>query len=150
MSLVKKFVQLNFAPRYTDAGLLLFRIVIGVNLFLKHGWFKLALFGNPAAKFPDPFHLGIQATLVFAFLSDGIGAILVVLGLGTRAATLIMTANLLVAWGMVYQFHYFPPASATTEELAFYLGSVIALTFTGPGKYSLDYKLSGDLGVAAK
>jgi putative oxidoreductase len=138
---MNSLLRLNFAPRYIDLGLLIFRIVIGVNLFLKHGWFKIALFGNPAARFPDPFHIGVQLTLAIAFLSDGIGSTLVVLGLATRIATVIMAANLAVAWGGVYGFHYFPPAPAITEELALYLGSVIALGFTGPGRFSLDAKL---------
>jgi uncharacterized membrane protein YphA (DoxX/SURF4 family) len=138
---MNKLLRLNFAPRYIDLGLLVFRLVIGVNLFIKHGWFKIALFGNPAARFPDPFHIGVQLTLVFAFLSDGIGSVCVVLGLMTRLFTVIMAVNLAVAWGGVYGFHYLAPVPPITEELAIYLGSVIALGLTGPGRISLDAKL---------
>jgi uncharacterized membrane protein YphA (DoxX/SURF4 family) len=52
-----------------------------------------------------------------------------------------MAVNLAVAWGGVYGFHYFAPAPTITEELALYLGSVIALGLTGPGRISLDAKL---------
>jgi putative oxidoreductase len=144
---VKKLFERICAPQYTDLGLLLFRLVIGVNLFLKHAWFKVALFGNPEARFPDPFHLGVQLTVAIAFLSDGVGSILVILGLLTRPATLFMACNLAVAWGMVYHFNYFAPAPATTEELALYLGGVIALFFSGPGRLSLDAKLWGRTGA---
>jgi putative oxidoreductase len=68
-------------------------------------------------------------------LSDGIAAILLLLGLGTRLAALVMIVNLTVAWGGVYGFKIEP---TNGELLALFLGGTIAVALAGPGRYSLD------------
>ena len=124
--------------RNIDIGLLILRIVVGVNLFVKHGLFKIPLLLAANPQFPDPFHLGVKPTLAFAFLSDGICSILMVLGLGTRYAAAIMAINLTVAWGMVYGFSIRP---ANGELLTLFLAGVVAVGLMGPGRYALDGRL---------
>ena len=131
-------VRRNFGPFYTDLGLLVLRIAVGVCLIVEHGLFKIPLLFQDAPQFPDPLGLGTRLTVMFAFLSDGICASLMVLGLATRFAALIMIVNLTVAWGMVYGFQIEP---ANGELLALFLGGTIALGLMGPGRYSLDAKL---------
>jgi uncharacterized membrane protein YphA (DoxX/SURF4 family) len=41
-----------------DWGLLILRVWFGGNLFIKHGWEKLANFSQLAQHFPDPIHIG--------------------------------------------------------------------------------------------
>jgi putative oxidoreductase len=137
---MNKFARFNLPPLSIDLGLLVFRIAWGLDLLAKHGLFKIPLlFGSGNPQFPDPFHLGVRATLAFAFLSDGICSVLAVFGLATRFAAVIMIVNLTVAWGMVYGFSVTPP---TGELLALYLGGAITLLLTGPGRFSLDAKLA--------
>ena len=126
---------MNFGPWNTDLGLLVLRLAFGIGLFIEHGLFKIPLLFDPAAQFPDPLGLGVKFTVMFAFLSDGICAVLMLLGAATRFAALIMIINLTVAWGAVYGFQIEP---ANGELLFLYLGGAIALGLTGPGRYSLD------------
>jgi putative oxidoreductase len=133
--MLNQLFRLNFAPVSVDAGLLVLRIAIGVCLFVEHGLFKIPLLFNPAAQFPDPLGLGVAFTVAFAFLSDGIGSILMLLGLATRFAAVIMIVNLVVAWGMVYGFQIEP---ANGELLALFIGGTIAVGLAGPGRYSID------------
>ena len=131
-----KFFQFNSRPISVDLGLLIFRVVFGVDLFVKHGLFKIPLLlGSATPQFPDPFHLGTRLTIAIAFLSDGICSLLAVIGLGTRIASVIMILNLTVAWGMVYKFSVAQP---TGEMLALYLAGAVTLFLTGPGRFSID------------
>ena len=132
---MNSFAKLNFEPRFIDAGLLVLRVAVGICLFVEHGLFKIPLLFQDAPQFPDPLLLGTRLTVAFAFLSDGIGAILALIGFATRVAVVIMIVNLTVAWGMVYQFRIEP---ANGELLALFLGGVAAIGLMGPGRYSVD------------
>lgn len=121
-------------------GLLLLRLVFGINLFLRHGMEKLTHFHQMAAHFPDPIHIGSHASLIYAMISDSICSLLVVLGLGTRVAALVIAVNLGVAFWLVHH-HAFGPAHS--ELVLVYLGGFLALMFTGGGAFSLDMKLWG-------
>ena len=132
---MNSLVKLNFEPRFIDAGLLVLRIAVGTCLFVEHGLFKIPLLFQDAPQFPDPLLIGTRLTVAFAFLSDGIGAILALIGFATRVAVVIMIVNLTVAWGMVYQFRIEP---ANGELLALFLGGVAAIGLMGPGRYSVD------------
>jgi putative oxidoreductase len=136
---MNQLLRLNSSPLYPDAALLVLRIALGVCLFVEHGLFKIPLLGNPTAQFPDPLGLGVTFTVAFAFLSDGICSVLMLLGFATRFAALIMLVNLTVAWGVVYGFQIEP---ANGEILALFLGGVITVILAGPGRYSLDAALA--------
>jgi hypothetical protein len=80
----------------TSYGLLVLRLA-GLSLFLKHGWEKLSGYSTMVQHFPDPIHVGAHAGLAFALLSDGICSVLVLIGLATRPAAVVILINLL-AW----------------------------------------------------
>jgi hypothetical protein len=67
---------LRIAPLSFDAGLLIFRIMVGVCLFIKRGWLKFAPLDQVAPKFPDPFYVGVKLTIVIALISDALGSVL--------------------------------------------------------------------------
>lgn len=97
-------------------------------------------FSQMAAHFPDPIHIGSHASLIYALISDGICSVLVVLGLGTRVAALVVAVDVGVAFCLV---HRYPFANGHGELLLLYIGGFLALIFTGAGSYSLDGKLWG-------
>lgn len=130
------FLELGFLPINHDLALLVLRIMMGVPLFLKHGLEKITNFSQMAAHFPDPVHIGPVPSLAFAMFSDAICSLLIILGLGTRLAALIVAINLVVAFSLVHRFAFFGPHNG---ELAFvYLGECLTLLIAGGGRFSLD------------
>lgn len=121
-----------------DAGLFLLRIVAGLVLLYGHGFEKLTvIFTGQEIKFMDPIGLGAIPSFYMAGFAEGICAILLVLGLFSRFASLILSINFLV----IFILHAFMLGDGfqILELRIFYLATFIALTLTGPGKFSLDY-----------
>jgi putative oxidoreductase len=128
-----------YSPDRFDWGLLCLRVWFGMSLFLKHGWEKPTNFARMSQHFPNPLHIGAVPSLVFALISDAICSILVVLGLGTRWAALLVFINIFVAWSFVHHFQFFGRGADHEEAVVLYLGAFLALAIIGPGRISLDY-----------
>jgi len=113
-------------------------------MFLKHGAEKLLTFSVMrqvwVANGFDPVHIGAVPSLLFAALSDVICTLLVVFGLFTRFAALIMMVNLIVAWQIVHHGMFFG-RDPHGEVIVLYLGGALCLICGGAGKYSLDAKM---------
>jgi len=137
----RKLFRRKASPSRVDAALLVLRLAAGASLFLKHGTEKLFRFHAMAAHFPNPLHIGPVPSLIFALLSDGICSLLVVFGLATRWAALIVFVNIGVAWAFVHRFAFFGPQGAHGELIVLYLAAMLAIFLAGPGKYSIDAAL---------
>jgi putative oxidoreductase len=122
----------------TSYGLLVLRLA-GLSLFLKHGWEKLSGYSTMVQHFPDPIHVGAHAGLAFALLSDGICSVLVLIGLATRPAAVVILINLLVAFSFVHHAAYF--SNPHVELVVLLLLIFATLLFTGPGRFSVDARL---------
>jgi len=133
---MRRLLALDFIPRSVDVGLLLLRIWLGGTLFLKHGLEKLTGFSQMAAHFPNPLHIGVVPSLAFALLSDAICSILIVLGVATRLAALIVAINTAVAFAFVHHLRFFGQGNGELPWL--YLGGSLALLFAGAGRFSVD------------
>ena len=119
-------------------GLLILRLVFGLVLIYGHGFEKMAVvLSGQEIQFMDPIGIGASTSYYMAAFAEGVCAILLILGLFSRIATLILSINFLV----VFIFHAFMIGDGfdVLELRFFYLFSFIALTLTGPGKMSLDY-----------
>lgn len=136
MHWMNKFVRLGFVPRHFDFGVLVLRVVFGLTLCVVHGWSKVVHFSDMAGHFPDPLHIGSKFTLLFAILSDLICSLLIVLGLGTRWAALIVAINTGAAFAIVHKFSLFGPHSG--ELALLFCTWALAILIFGPGRYSLD------------
>jgi putative oxidoreductase len=136
MARMNKFVRLGFIPRHFDLGLLLLRVVFGLTLCVVHGWTKIIHYSDMASRFPDPLHIGSQFTLMFAILSDLVCSLLIVLGLATRWAALIVAINTGAAFVLVHHATLFGPHSGELPLL--FCTWAVALLIMGPGRYSLD------------
>jgi putative oxidoreductase len=134
--------RLSTVPGSHDLGLLALRLVAATSLFLKHGLEKLFTFHAMAGHFPNPLHVGAVPSLVFAMIADGICMPLLILGLATRWAALWELVNLLVAWAFVHHFQFFGHGADHGELIVLYIGVMITLALAGPGKYSIDARLS--------
>ncbi len=92
------------------------------------------------AHFPDPVGMGPHASFFFAFFSDFVCAILLMIGLGTRWAALFCFGNIFVAWAFVHHFAFFGkgPGSDHGELIVLYLGALLTLVIASPGLASVD------------
>ncbi|TXH22055.1 MAG: DoxX family protein [Chitinophagaceae bacterium] len=124
-----------------DVALLIFRLTLGLVLLYGHGAGKLsAIFSGQEIQFMDPIGIGANLSFYMAAFAEGICSILLILGLFSRFASLVLTINFIV----IFIFHAFIIKDGfEVLELRFlYLLPFIALTFSGAGKYALDRLLS--------
>lgn len=119
-----------------DIALLILRVWAGLLLFFLHGLGKVTHFSQMSGHFPNPIHIGPLPSLLFALLSDAICSLLVVLGIGTRYAALIVVINLATAFTLVHQFKLSGPHGGELPLL--FCGIFLALVIAGGGRYSVD------------
>jgi uncharacterized membrane protein YphA (DoxX/SURF4 family) len=135
-----------FSP-YNDLGLFILRLAAGI-IFLVHGWPKLN--PNSPMKGPAGFggflkQMGVPMPIFFGWvvaLLETLGAVLLILGLGTRVLAVLFAIDMLVAI-LVAKMRVmkvgFSAQQATGWEFDFILGAVaLSLLFTGAGNIALD------------
>ena len=118
-----------------DAALLLFRLATA--LMAIHGWSKFAHFNEGIEEWPDPLHIGVVASKALTVFAELFCAILVALGLFTRAALIPLIICMIVIFFVIHVGDPFEDI----EHGLLYLLAYIALFLTGPGRYSIDAKL---------
>ena len=135
-----------FSP-YSAWGLLILRVGMGI-IFLVHGWPKL----NPNSPMKGPVgfggslkQMGVPLPLFFGWvvaLLETVGAVLLMLGLGTRILAILFAINMLVAIFVVKRRVMkvgFAAQQANGWEFDFSLLVIsLALLFTGAGSIALD------------
>jgi putative oxidoreductase len=131
------------AAENQDVILLVGRIVLGA-IFVKSGLQKLLALGAFAASLAgrgvpqSSFWAVVGATVEF------VGGILIITGLKTRYASLLMILFVIVATGISHRYWDFAEAAARrAQESQFFknlsiMGGFILLFATGPGRFSLD------------
>lgn len=130
---------LQFLDRYRNLGLLILRVGAGLYLAFGHGWDKISagpeMWTGLGGTMEQVFGIGFLPAF-WGFMSavaEFVGALLVVLGLLTRPALILLLLNMAVAVTMHLT------TGQGSPELAVLYGVVwLALFFTGPGRYSLD------------
>lgn len=121
--------------QFHSIGLLWLRVAAG-GLMLTHGWPKLAGFSEYATQFPGLFGLPPTLALALAVFAEFFCAILIILGIATRLATIPLTITMLVAALIVHAADPF----MKQEFPLLYAVIFIGLFFLGSGKYSLGSK----------
>jgi putative oxidoreductase len=138
-----KALKLEFLDKYKDFGLLIMRLGLGAA-FIAHGWPKMV--GGPdkwagyGARFEAVSGIGFWPEFwgfMAAFAELG-GGILLILGLLTRPAALLLVITMIVA-----ALHHFNAGDGFSGyshamEAAF---TFFGIFFLGAGKYSVDEHL---------
>lgn len=130
---------------YPDLGLLIIRTALGLGYILVHG--RPKLFAGPEiwAKVGSAVsYLGINFSFtVWGFIAacaEFFGGILILLGLFFRPAGVFIVITMLVAANRGFITGGGLNSIAYPLELGI---TIIGLLITGPGKYSMDYRLFG-------
>jgi putative oxidoreductase len=138
MPRVRRVLLLGSISPRIDLALLVLRVWVGASLFLRHGLERLFGSADAISQFPDPLHLGSYVSFIVATCSDGFFSILVVAGLGTRWAALLIFCNIFVAWALVVHFQFFAHGVSAGEAMVLYLGGLVTIAVAGPGRFSAD------------
>jgi putative oxidoreductase len=144
----KKLFQTN-----DDVAALVLRLMLGI-VFFPHGMQKLlGWFGGHGFEGTMGFFtgkLGIPALFAFlAIIAESLGAIGLIVGLGTRVAAFGISITIAVAAMMLHvQNGFFMNwfGSQTGEGIEYHLlviGMGVALMIAGGGKWSLDRAIAG-------
>lgn len=129
----------NHLSKYRNLGLLFLRVAVGLYLALGHGWGKIT--GGPEqwaglGGTMEIFGLGF-APAFWGFMSafaEFFAALLVVIGLLTRPAALLVVINM----GVAATAHMTGAIDGGPELALLYAIVFLSLVFVGPGKYSID------------
>ena len=136
--MLKKLIQI-FDPKHqeqlTSVALLLLRSTVGFMMLYSHGWSKLMkFFGEEPIGFGDPIGLGMHTSLVLTVFAEAFCSFLLIIGLGTRLATIPLMITMLVA---IFVIHWADPFGKK-EFALLYLVPYITIFLMGAGRYSLD------------
>ena len=131
-----KVLKLSFLPKSPDYGLLILRVALGFSMLLLHGRGKLLNFSATVEKFPALFGLPANVNLGLAIFAEVVCSTLLIAGLFTRLAALVLAATMGSAFFFV---HKSALVGEHSGELAMvYLIAYVTLLFTGAGKFSVD------------
>ena len=130
---------------YHSLGLLLLRIIGGIMMVYNHGWRKITAdpekwnrLGHALTDF-----IGLEFLSTFfgfmAAFSESVCALLIVIGLFTRPASILLFFTMFVA----IMNHIID--NEMPELAIMYCLSSLVLILSGPGKFSLDQKLFSKL-----
>ncbi len=166
---LRQLISVKRSWKMNDWGLLIFRVLVSLSLFIHHGWEKVSGFSGMSQHFMDPIHIGVVPSLLYATFADGICTLLVIVGLATRTAAFFILVNLAVVYFIVHNalglaflnaapaampggapggMPPMPGGGGDHLELVFvYMASYILLTLVGGGAFSLDRWIGGERAV---
>lgn len=137
---------LGLGPTTVDSLLLVARILIGY-IFVLGGWGKLMGLAGFATYLAEH---GVPASYAFAVLGaavEFIGGLVLMAGLATRYAVLLIIVFTLVATGIAHRFWEFEAPARHAQAISFnknmaMIGGLLALFVAGPGRFSIDRLLA--------
>lgn len=132
---MKKLFSVTAYNGGADVMLVIFRIGLGV-MMLTHGIPKIGkLLGEEEIMFASVFGLSPSFSLVLAVFAEVFCSVLLIIGLGTRFAALMLMITMSVA-----AFQVMGSAPFADKELPLlYLLGYVSIFFAGAGKWSVDY-----------
>ncbi len=132
---MQKFLRLEFIDSSPDVALFLLRVWLGGSMLWLHGWGKLLNLFHGKLSFPDPLGLGSTPSFLLTVFAEVICSLLLVIGLCTRWAALILAFTMGVAFFIVNKTDW------KDGELAWlYFGGFLVLFCAGAGRFSVDRK----------
>ncbi|MCD4559321.1 DoxX family protein [Lelliottia nimipressuralis] len=131
-------IAVNRALTHDDFGKLLLRLAVG-GLMLFHGLHKL--FGGVGFISGMLVEKGLPGFIAYGVLiGEVVAPVLIVLGILTRPAALVLAFTMIVAWLMVgtgKTFALDAVGAWAIESLVYFFIGALAVAFMGAGRYSL-------------
>ncbi|HEY4060704.1 MAG TPA: DoxX family protein [Puia sp.] len=131
---MKRFLSTAYSENAFNLAALVLRLTTGLLVCIMYGFDKMMHFGNLQSVFPDPLHIGHRWSLVLVIFAEVFCGLLLVLGLFTRFAALVLVISMGVAAFLVHKGHI----QAGHEQVYLYLAAFFSLLMTGPGRISVD------------
>ncbi|HYM95405.1 MAG TPA: DoxX family protein [Chitinophagaceae bacterium] len=131
---MKKFFSVRYSEFSFNLSMLLLRLGFGSLLFINHGLTKLKRFSEFKSSFSDPLHVGHNTSLVLALFAEVFCSVLVVMGLLTRLASLVLVIFFII---IIFILQKNRPLQNSELAILYLIASIITF-FCGPGKWSLD------------
>jgi len=111
----------------------------GVEKFTGKNWF-----GDIQADFPFPFNqVPVEISWFLSTWSELVGAVCLVIGLGTRFWAISLIVLDVVAWYSVHADNGYNVCNNGFKLPLLYLVMLLPLFFSGPGKASIDHLVAG-------
>ena len=136
---------LSLPAQLSEVALLVVRVIVGI-IIGAHGWQKLTVIGP--ANFGQSFlaQSGVPLPIFMGYVvtcTEVIGGILLIVGLLSRLAALLLTINLVIATLLVnIHVGLLSSTDGVGAELPLALiAGFLAILSAGPGRLSLDYLL---------
>ncbi len=134
---MRRFFWTNTLGKRADFGLLVFRVGLAA-MMLTHGVPKInKFFGEDPVMFASVFGLSPVISLALAIFVEVGCSVLLIFGLSTRFATMMLAATMSVA---AFQVMADQPFGARELPILYLLGFV-TIFILGAGKWSVDYYL---------
>lgn len=130
---MKRLLSTKHSAGTINIALLLLRIVSGV-LIIRHGYDKILHFEDLHSKFLNFMGIGPTASVVLAIFAEFFCAILLIIGLFTRLASIPLIITMCVALFQVNHGDIFIKGEPGT----LYLVCFVAILLAGPGRASVD------------
>lgn len=129
-------------------GLLVLRVVLGTT-FILHGWQKLQTWTIPGTEtvFAGMGVPYAHAAATAAAYLEFVGGILLVAGLLSRLAGLLLALDMLGAWWFAHTGHGFFIQQGGFELVMVLAGACLAVFFVGPGRLAIAGAFEGRRGV---
>lgn len=133
------FTSIKTIPTVKNSVMLLVRLFIGISMILLHGLPKIEkYFEGGEIQFFDFLGIGVTATLILAIIIEIGCSILIMLGLFTRIAAVLLIFTMLVA---AFGSH-FSDGFKIMESSLLYLTVYALIWAFGPGDFSVDAMIS--------
>jgi len=131
---MKKFLSTAYSDNSFNLAALLLRLTFGLPMCINHRFPKLLSFSKEVTNFADPFHIGHRWSLIMVLFSEVLCSLLLVLGLFTRVAALVLAIEMAVA---AFLIHRGQPLTVH-EAALLYLTAFFSILLVGPGRISVD------------
>lgn len=130
--------SVNLTMPREDIGKLVLRLVIGI-LILLHGIAKLK--SGPGFVLGLVSQAGLPSFVAYGvYIGEVIAPVLLLIGLFTRLAGVVIVINMLVAFSLVHMSQLFslgPQGGWALELQGMYLFGALAVAFLGAGRFSV-------------
>lgn len=137
MEILKQILSSDVGSSFNDVAILIFRILLGIELFRVHGLKKFRVENGKKEVVPNPLGLPDKMNALVASLADTVVPFLIILGLGTRIAVLPTIGVTAIGYFVVHR-----KDSLEVRDVPYmYTLSLLLILALGAGKYSLDYYL---------